>query len=155
METKTIAQYVGSIAVIMALFLSGCATTMQTLVYGKPISENQSAVLIIPDAYIVTNFDGESVKWMTSSDGFSLFGSSAAIKLPSGQHNITYSYYRHSPGQTTYEHYASGAIVQRTTFSRATSFDGNITINMDPGKIYIFKGRGIVIDTNNQHKRLP
>ena len=156
MKTQNMVKHGRIIVVVMALlFLSGCAGEMQTLAYDGPIQENQSAVLIIPDAYTVTNFDGKSVQWASSPDGFSLFGTDAAIRLPSGQHSFTYRYLRHQPGQTTYEHYGSGAVVQRTTPTRTIAFDGNITINMDAGKRYIFQGRGIVVDTNGQRDQLP
>ncbi|WP_310599979.1 hypothetical protein [Desulfobulbus sp.] len=155
MKTQRKVKYARIITVAMALFLSGCGAKVQTLVYDKPISENQSLILIIPSAYTVTNFDGERVNWTASPDGFSLFGTDAAIRLPSGKHNITYNYYRHTPDLTTYEHYGSGAVVQRTTPSTTTSFDGNVTINMEAGKRYRFKERGIVAETNGQYDQLP
>ena len=153
MKTRNAAKYARIIAVIMAPLLSGCGAGVQTLVYDKPIPENQSAVLTIPDAYTVTNFDGQQVKWASSPDGFSLFGTSAAIKLPSGRHNIAYRYYRHEAGLTTYEHYASGAVVQKRTPSRTISYDGNVDITMEPGKRYIFQGHGIVIDTDDNRNQ--
>jgi len=150
MKSPSIAKYAGIITFVMALFLSGCGTKVQTLAYGRPVPENQSAVLIIPATYTVTNFDGEPVKWTTAPDGFSLFGSVAEITIPTGTHNIAYSYYDHDPGHITYEHYSSGAVVQRRTGSRTTSFTGNVTINMLSGKRYIFDGRGIVLDASNK-----
>lgn len=147
MKPTSSAKFAGAIAIIMALFLSGCGTKVQTLTYGKPVSEDQSAVLVIPGAYSVTHFDGEPVKWTTSSDFFSLSETIAEITVPAGTHNIAYSYYWHNPGHITYEHYASGALVQRRTGSSTTSFSGNVTINMLSGNRYIFEGKGIVIDT--------
>ena len=143
------------IIAIMALFLSGCTAKVDTLVYDKPVQQNESAVLVIPSPYTVTSFDGQPVKWTISPDGIALSERAAAIRLPSGRHNIAYSYYLHEPGQTTYEHYASGAVVQRTTPSRTTAFDGNVTLNMEPGKRYRFEGRGIFIDTNDNYDKLP
>ncbi|SBV92017.1 exported hypothetical protein [uncultured delta proteobacterium] len=155
MKMRNVVTSAGIIAVVMMLFLSGCATKVQTLTYGKPVPEEQSILLMIPDAYTVTNFDGEQVQWSTSGGGFSLMGSAAAIRLPAGRHSFTYSYYRYEAGQTTYEHYGSGATVRRTTPSRTTSFDGTVTIMMDAGKRYIFKGRGISVDTDGQYDQLP
>lgn len=149
MKTPSIVRCAGAITIIMALFLSGCGTKVQTLTYGKPVSENQSAVLVIPAAYTVTNFDGEPVKWTTTSDFFSLAEQVAEIRVPSGMHNIAYRYYWHNPGHITYEHYSSGAAVQRRSGSSTTSFEGKVTINMLSGKRYIFDGKGIVIDTSN------
>jgi len=150
MKTPIAMKHTGLVAAaIMVLFLSGCGIKIQTLAYGKPVPENQSAVLIIPGAYTVTNFDGESVKWTASPDFFSLSETVAEINLPSGRHNIVYSYYHYDPGMTMTEHYASGAIVQRRMFASTTTFDGNITVNMEAGKRYIFKERGIILDSNN------
>lgn len=155
MKAQTVLKSAAIIAVVMTLFLSGCATKVLTLTYDKPVPENESVLLMIPDAYTVTNFDGEQVNWSTEGGGFSLMGSAAAIRLPAGKHTITYSYYRYEAGQTTYEHYSSGAMVRRTTPSRTTSFDGTVTIMMDAGKRYIFKGRGISLDTDGQYDQLP
>ena len=154
MNMQNLVKYAGIIAVIMALFLSGCGGKVQTLAYDKPIPENQSTILLIPETYTVTSFDGQQVRWKASSDFFAVFGNIAAIRLPSGNHNIAYSYARHEGGMTTTEHYASGAVVQKTTPSRTISFDGNITITMEAGKKYIFEGRRIVVDTNN-YNQLP
>ena len=155
MKRHSMVNYARIITVVMALFLSGCGAKVQTLVYDKPLQEDQSAVLVIPSPYTVTNFDGQQVNWTTTSEGFSLSETAAAIRLPSGNHTIAYSYYRHDPGMITYEHYASGAVVQRRSPSRTTSFDGNVTINMEPGKRYKFEGRRIVIDTDNNYDQLP
>ena len=145
MKTPNAMKY--AVIAILVLFLSGCGSKVQTLVYGKSIPENQSTVLIIPDAYTVTNFDGECVKWTTSADYFSLFDRPVAeIRIPSGKHNIAYSYYMYHRGTTSTEHYSSGAVVYRTTGSSATAFNGNITINMEAGKRYRFRGREIVLD---------
>jgi len=154
MNMQHMMRYAGIIVVIMALFLSGCGVKVQTLTYDKPIQENQSAVLIIPNGYTVTNFDGQHVKWTTSPSRFSLSGTHAAIRLPSGKHSISYSYYQYMAGLTTYEHYSSGAVVQKTGPSRTISFDGNITINMESGKRYKFEGRRIVITSDN-YDQLP
>lgn len=151
MKTQSITKYAGAVAIIMALFLSGCGGKVQTLTYDKPIQENQSAVLIIPSTYTVTSFDGQPVQWTASSEMFAIFGSFAAIRLPSGNHTITYSYARYEGGHTTYEHYASGAVVRRTTPTKRIAFDGRVTINMEPGKKYIFEGRGIVLETSDKY----
>ena len=150
MRASNRVKYAGSVVVMMILFLSGCGTKVQTLSYGKPVFENQSSVLVIPSAYTVTSFDGQPVKWTTSSDSFSLSEKVAEITVPSGTHNIAYSYYFHHPGLITYEHYSSGAVVQRRTGSSTKSFSGNVTINMLPGKRYIFVEQGIVIDPGSK-----
>ena len=89
------------------------------------------------------------------SDFFAVFGNHAAIRLPSGPHSFVYRYVRHEAGQTTYEHYSSGAVVQRTTPSKTISFDGTVTISMESGKTYKFEGRGIVIDTSGSYQQMP
>ena len=145
----------GFVVIIMALFLSGCGSKVQTLAYDQPIQENQSSVLIIPSPYTVTNFDGRQVNWTYSAGGISLSETAAAIRLPSGTHSFVYNYYWHDPGMVTYEHYSSGAVVQKRTPSRTVAFDGTVTINMEPGKRYRFDGRGISIDTTDNYDQLP
>jgi hypothetical protein len=155
MKTQSGVNYFRVTVLIMVLFLSGCGANMQTLTYDGPVQEGQSAVLLIPETYTVTNFDGRQVKWKAKSDFFAVFGNYAAIRLPSGPHSFTYRYVRHEVGQTTVEHYSSGAVVQRTTPSKTISFDETVTINMEPGKTYKFEGCGIVIDTSGSYQQLP
>lgn len=153
MKRSNAIKFLGIIAVAMALFLSGCGTKVQTLVYDKPIPENQAATLIIPAGYTVTGFNGERVNWAHTITDFTLASIVAAIKIPSGSHSIAYSYYWHYPSQTTYEQHGNVRI-QRTTRARTVSFDGKVAITMDAGKKYIFEDRGIVLDTK-EYEQLP
>jgi hypothetical protein len=154
MKTPNAMKYSGIILVIVGLLLSGCTTQVQTLAYDRQIPRNQSATLIIPDGYTVTSFDGESVKWHHTLEHLSLAGKAAAIKLPSGKHHITYSFYRHIPRQTTIEQHGPRRIT-KTTRPRTISFNGNIPIDMVAGERYIFERGAIIIDTNDQYDQLP
>ena len=157
MESSFARKLTGIFAAAVVLLLSGCAAKVQPLEYGAPVPEDQAAILIIPDGYTVTGFNGTAVEWKYSLPGEMLKSEAAIIKLPAGNHQIRYRFYRAPSTVTSYEQHGNVRVKKTTTYP-ATTYTGDADINMEPGKKYIIKSRGvftgheIIIDASDKYK---
>ena len=155
------------IALATTIFFSGCATSVQNLTYGKPIGE-KTATLIISPNFTVTSFNDDSVKWVYSSNIERPIGGempAAAIKVPAGENNIAFNYFR--PAYNSPVAYHTGGRGTTTYYSGqssnpSVSFKDRISINMNPNKIYILdvkyndSGSAVIKEyTSGGYKNLP
>ena len=138
MKTFIVRKLTGAFVAAMILLLSSsCATKIQSLEYGALVPEDQTAILIIPSGYTVTNFNGMPVKWTYSLPGEWLTKEVAAIKIPAGNNKIIYLYYRPPSSVKTQEQQGRYLVTKTTTYP-AISFVGEIVVNMESGNKYIF-----------------
>ena len=152
MKTRNANRFAATVAVMVAMLLSGCgATKVSVLTYNKPIPTNQASVLVIPGPFTVTSFNAEPVKWTSTDTSISLSAKAAAIKLPSGNNSFNYSYYHHTPSQTTFHNHGSFR-TRTTTPARTVSYDRVIRVNMLPAKRYKIGSEGILEDTDPDDK---
>jgi hypothetical protein len=125
---------------VLVWVLFSCATTF--IVFDETVAEDHAAYLVVPYHYTVTSFDGKEVEWQGSWITYS----SAYIKIPPGEHEITYKYHRDESGgwsaptpgvrgnqrvfTQTYSPYQEGADFEKT---EKYNFDSH-----EPGFYYTF-----------------
>jgi hypothetical protein len=93
---------------VFVILLTGCISFPTNILYDENIPENERCILIVPEYITIDSFDEEYVQWKPKS----------TVTIPSGEHRITFAYYKSSVSVTS-------SIVST---SRSTA-DGILTFN--------------------------